>query len=366
VKHVLFLWALAFFCGVSAHAEEGKALFVSVIQEPPVLESRKDIRRLVAFAEETNVKTLFVQIYRENKAWFPSAVADASPYEAAKAAVEEDPFARLVREAHAKGIEVHAWINLLSLSQNENAPLLREHGPAILTRNAEPKKTLADYRIDDQYFLEPGDPRVRETLLEIVGEIAHAYPEMDGLQFDYVRYPDWKPAYGRTEANEFRFRQATGVQTIDEQDPLWREWKRDQVTSLVRVLRAHALEINPRLRVSTTGLVPYSRAREEAFQDWALWVEEGLADFVTLMAYNISTPRFEEMIRDAERRIGSLSKVHVAVGAYTALKNPAVFEEQFRLAERSGARAPVVFHYGSLLENPALVEPLRETKKRTT
>ena len=38
------------------------------------------------------------------------------------------------------------------------------------------KKTLKDYKVDNQYFLEPGDPRVVETLATTVVEIVAAYP----------------------------------------------------------------------------------------------------------------------------------------------------------------------------------------------
>jgi len=106
----------------------GRALFVSLIQNPPTLSNREAIVQLVDFSKKAHVKVLFVQIYRANQAWFPSQVGDTASYEAALKALGEDPFAFLVREAHEAGIEVHAWLNLLSLSTNENAPLLKSTG----------------------------------------------------------------------------------------------------------------------------------------------------------------------------------------------------------------------------------------------
>src|SRR3989338_5962617 len=158
-----------------------RGLFVSVIQDPPVLSSREEIKNLIVFAKKTNVKTLYVQIYRANKAWFSSTVADQEPYETCFKNLSEDPFTLLIKEAHASGIEVHAWLNLLSLSANEQAPLLKKYGTEILTRNLKKKRKLKDYKIDDQYFLEPGDLRVREALSALVGEIFTAYPDLDGL-----------------------------------------------------------------------------------------------------------------------------------------------------------------------------------------
>ena len=136
------------------------------------------------------------------------------------------------------------------------------------------------------------------------------------MQFDYIRYPDWRPFYGHTDTNESRFRDAHGKGPIEESDPAWQDWKRAQVTALLRELGAQARSLRPGLRVSTTGLVPYSRASLEASQDWKAWVGEGLVDFVTLMAYSPEPAQFERYLADARGRLGSLDRVNFAVGAY--------------------------------------------------
>lgn len=336
---VLFAWPAPAPCQESPP----RALFVSVIQDPPVLSSREAIGNLIGFAKKSRVQTLFVQVYRANQAWFSSKVN-----------VSEDSLRLLIREAHAAGMEVHAWLNLLSLSANTEAPLLKKYGPEILTRNTKEKKTLEDYKIDDQYFLEPGDGRVRDELLTIVGELVRAYPELDGIQFDYIRYPDLHPAYGHTKVNEDHFKKATGLSTIEEESPAWKDWKRDQVTGLLEALAQEARAMHPGIQVSTTALAPYSRATLEAFQDWGSWIRKGTVDFVTLMCYSADIQEFQYDIEDARRRIGDLKKINIAVGAYALVGSPGTFQAEFALAEKSGARACAVLHYGSLLENPAL------------
>lgn len=339
-----------------------RAMFISVIQNPPVLSSREEIRELILFSKRSGVTTLFVQVYRENKAWFPSAAADSSPYQDAFKKVSEDPLDLLIRQAHAEGIQVHAWLNLLSLSANHKAPILKKYGPGILTRNLKEKRSIEDYKIDNQFFLEAGDLRVRRELEKIVGEVVSRYPSLDGIQFDYIRYPDWHPAYGYNQMNVARFKKATGEEHIQEKSEKWSQWKKDQVTALVRELSRKARALHPGMTVSTTGLVPYSRASLEAFQDWRYWVQSGLIDFVTLMCYtHEDTARFKRCIADGDKKIGSLKKVNIAVGPYALLKSPEIFKEQWEICEDSGARACVVFHYGNLLENPALKEPLLET-----
>jgi len=336
-----------------------RGLFVTVLQDSPVLSSREEINRLIDFAKKAKIRTLFVQIYRANQAWFRSEVADSRPYEACLKSVSEDPFRILIGQAHAYGIKVHAWLNMLSLSQNEAAPLLKKYGPEILTKNLKPKQTIEDYQIDDQYFLEPGDLRVREELSNMAEEILRAYPDLDGIQFDYIRYPDKDPAYGYTKMNMARFKRATGRQTIEEGSLIWNDWKRAQVTGFLQALVQRTRSIRPGIQISTTGCAPYSRAYHEAFQDWPSWLQSGLVDFVTLMCYIPTTPEFERYLADAKSRTGDFFvKVNPAVGAYEMVDKPGTFAEQFRFCEEAGGGACVVFHYGSLLQNPALAEPL--------
>ncbi len=341
-----------------------RGLFVTVIQDPPVLSSKEEITKLIEFARSAHINILFVQIYRANKAWFASTVGDSAPYETNMKNLSEDPFALLIKEAHASGIQVHAWLNLLSLGNNADAKLLKKYGTDILTRNLKEKKILEDYKIDNQYFLEPGDLRVREELSNMVEEILRAYPDLDGVQFDYIRYPDKHPAYGYTKMNVERFKQASGLEWAEESSSVWKNWKRDQVSGLLELLVQKTRSLRPDIQISTTGLMPFNRAYHEGFQDWPSWLKNGLVDFVTLMCYIRTTPEFETYVSDAKNKTQDLQNVNLAIGAYELMKSPEIFAQQFELCEKAGSRACVIFHYGSLLENPALTNPLIGKVKR--
>lgn len=335
-----------------------RGLFVSLIQDPPTLSSREAIMELIRFSKEARIKTLFIQIYRANKAWFPSKVGDPSLYEAALKTLGEDPFALLIREAHSSGIEVHAWLNMLSLSENEEAPILKKYGPEILTRNLEEKKSLQDYKIDSQYFLEPGDPRVREELVTMVGEIVRTYPDLDGIQFDYIRYPDSHPKYGYTPVNMERFKKTTRLKKIREGSRAWGDWKRAQVTELLELCVQKAREIRPRIRVSATGCMSYARALFEAFQDWPSWVNSGLVDFVTVMNYSPDPVEYGKWTEVAKAKVKDLRRMYQGVGAYKLVRSPEIFEKEFQICEEAKIGLCAVFHYGSILENPELGRPL--------
>lgn len=353
--------------GAPAGAQEAsapvRALFVSVLGPTTVFDSREAMDELVRFSSKSGVTLLYVQVYRSGRSWVPTTSGDTTPYEQRRAALGEDPLAYLIRAAHAEGIEVHAWLNLLSLGANGQAPILRRYGAGVLTRNTSVKWGLESYKVDKQYFLEPGDPRVREWLGQLVEDVARHYPQLDGIQYDYIRYPDTRPSYGHTAENLARYRAYSGKSPRGESDPEWREWKRQQVTSLVRDLTKRAQAVRPGLKVSTTGLMPYSRALLESYQDWKDWIESGLVDHVTLMCYGSEPGQFEYYLEDAKRRLGSLDKAHIAVGAYSALERPEIFARQWAQAESSGAGASAVLHYANLLEKPELAAPLLRSER---
>ena len=356
---------LNFMCVHPAYAEDQKparALFISLIQDPPVLSSRQEITRLIDYSKKAGIEVLFVQIYRSNEAWFPSNFADAKNYEKSVKTVMEDPLALFIRQAHREGIEVHAWLNLLSLAQNTNAPILKKYGTDILTQNLKEKKTITDYKIDEQYFLEPGDPRVRKELTAIVKEILRGYPDLDGIQFDYIRYPDSNPHYGYTKINMERFKKAKGLKKIDEESVVWKDWKRAQVTELLTVLVKTSRSMRPGIQVSTTGCMPYVRAYHEAYQDWPSWISSGLIDFVTIMSYAPELKEFERTVAVAKTKTTKPSRIKIGVGAYKFVHSPEIFKQQFGSCERSGASC-AVFHYGNLLENPELGDFLIRREK---
>lgn len=367
--HTIIL-ALLFFsfltgqCRAQGNASRG--LFVSVIQETSVFASRQSIRGLVDFARRSDVNELFVQIYRANQAWFPSSVGDPGPYERCTSEVGEDPFALLIREAHAAGIRVHAWVNVLSLGANVDSPLLKKYGPGILTRNRAPKAELRDYRIDDQFFLEPGDVRVRGELATLVKEIVASYPGLDGIQYDYIRYPDKDPAYGYTETNLARFSRLCPNAEARESDLAWLDWKREQVTELLELLVVTARGLRPDMRVSITGCVPYVRAYSEAFQDWQSWVNSGLVDFVTVMNYSADFPEFKRFFLEARSKSEDVSRLNFTVGAYKLLNAPETFRRLFSFCEEESGGSCVIFHYGNLVDSPELmnvINPARGTPR---
>jgi hypothetical protein len=94
-----------------------------------------------------------------------------------------------------------------------------------------------------------------------------------------------------------RFQEQTGRVDVPEPlDEVWIQWRRDQVTALVRRIYLTVTAIDPRLRVSA-ALSSIGSAPTDSFgwetrspyrqqlQDWRGWLEEGIVDLALPMTY---------------------------------------------------------------------------------
>ena len=143
--------------------------------------------------------------------------------------------------------------------------------------------------------LDPGHPDAARYMADVILEPAQHY-EVDGIHLDYIRYPEdanygWNPtAIARFQ----RLYNRTGTPAAS--DPAWAQFRRDQVTALVRQIYLRAFAIRPSIKVSaalvTWGNGPASDAEYRAkdaysrvFQDWRGWLEEGILDLGIPMNY---------------------------------------------------------------------------------
>ncbi|MCM8811437.1 MAG: family 10 glycosylhydrolase [Candidatus Omnitrophica bacterium] len=350
-------------------------LWITCLDPESPLNNPGQVEKLVSFAEQGKFKILFVQVYRADKAWFLSETADSSPYlEAREKAGGIDPLQELIDRAHGKGIEVHAWINTLTLSRNFQSAFLKESGDEILTKDQYGNSAVKNeealeapyryYEQENQLFLEPGDPRVKERVLRVVAELIRAYPTLDGIHFDYIRYPAAPPfipgsrfnavglSYGYGERNVERFRQAHGFDPHDvrgqaDKALLWDRWKREQITELLRECSRQIKASDPSKQVSCAVVPSFDRAYHAAGQDWGKWLEENIIDFAVLMNYSVDHRAVWLGSRAAVGIAGDPRRIAIGLGAYLLEKDPTAFQEQIDASRRLGPRAVVLFDYSA-------------------
>jgi len=293
-----------------AATSEFRALWVDAFGDG--IFSDAQATKLVDAAKAANINALVVQIGRRgdcfcNRASMPRTQAAIAP-------LPYDPLDAIIAKAHAAGIQVHAWIITTALWNSSVAPLdpshaFNQHGPS---------KTGYDNWLGVRYdgalrespssaanwFFDPGHPEAADYIVQMYLSVARNYA-IDGLNFDRVRYPDlplpaWPAdnAWGYNPVALDRFQAVTGrADRPLPNDPQWSQWRRDQITNIVRKVYVEAHAIKPYLRI-TADTITYgdgpqgyggdwtsTRPYRETLQDWRGWMEEGILDTNIPMNY---------------------------------------------------------------------------------
>ncbi len=288
----------------SPSAAEIRALWVDAFHAG--IRSPAEAAQLVSDAKRLHVNTLIVQVRRRGDALYSSSLEpplDEPPYDPSF-----DALAHILREAHAAGLQVHAWVNAMPLWRDAPPPrdarhVFNRHGPGAtgddnwLTRSRD-----GNQRFPVGYFLDPGHPAARDHLVAVYLDIVRRYP-VDGIHFDYIRYPETDDRLprgsnvGYNPVSLARFARASRTTAVPApDDEAWTKWRRQQVTELVRRIAIEARAINPRIKVSAAviawGRPPRDRndfantaPMQRIFQDWRSWLEEGILDLAVPMNY---------------------------------------------------------------------------------
>ncbi|HLZ47382.1 MAG TPA: family 10 glycosylhydrolase [Candidatus Limnocylindria bacterium] len=274
------------------------------------LYTQAQIDQVVADVKAANLNAIVAQVVRRgdcfcNHSSLPrTTVAGVSP-------APFDPLRSLIDAAHAQGIQVHAWIITTGIWQGPALPTdpahaFTQHGPS-----AAGAANWIDYRSDgaaslnNEYFLDPGHPDAAQYIVNMATSIASNY-DVDGINLDRIRYPDGNfgtnvPSWGYNPTALARFQAATGrTDRPANTDAAWTQWRRDQVTGIVRKIYLETYAIRRGITISADtisyGSGPQSvggwektRTYAEVLQDWVGWLREGILDLNIVMNYKRDT-----------------------------------------------------------------------------
>jgi uncharacterized lipoprotein YddW (UPF0748 family) len=221
-----------------------------------------------------------------------------------------DPLQSLITKAHAQGIQVHAWIITTAIWNSTEPPQAANHVFNLhgLTKSGADNWLMlrydGAYRAGSDYVLDPGHPDAADYIVSMYTSVMANY-DVDGINFDRVRYPDFTTIPGYTQASVWgynavavaRFQAATGRNDVPlPTDPQWQQWRRDQVSAIVRRVCLESYALKRHVRVSaytiTYGYGPQTqggwestRTYAEVLQDWRGWMQEGILDLNIPMNY---------------------------------------------------------------------------------
>jgi uncharacterized lipoprotein YddW (UPF0748 family) len=256
-----------------------------------------------------------------------------------KASEQGDQIAESLRWAKEFGVDLHVWKVNFNL---ENAP------QDFVNRLREEKRLQQHLDGSEIPWLCPSDPRnlalERDSMLEVVRKY-----DVAGIHLDYIRYPHEEACF--CEGCRRRFEEAVGV-TIERwpddvlREPLgerFAQWRRDQITKLVRAVATEARQVRPGIMISA-AVFDWPASRDWAGQDWKQWIDEGLLDFVCPMDYTPSTEFFESLIARQVATVGGRVPVYAGIGEFL-ISDPDVLIDQIESARRRGADGFICFSY---------------------
>jgi uncharacterized lipoprotein YddW (UPF0748 family) len=144
-------------------------------------------------------------------------------------------------------------------------------------------------------FINPANPEVKDYLTKVFVEVAKNY-DIDGIHYDYVRYPHdlkgWDYSYDPVSLN--RFKEKTG-KTPDEAPEEWTEFRTDCVTECVRQFYSAIKDVKPDILISG-AVMANPIAKKTKHQATIDWIKEGILDQAVLMNYTTEEEQYRKNI----------------------------------------------------------------------
>ena len=242
-----------------------------------------ELRAILDRAKAIKLNAILLQIRPAGDALYASKI---EPWSACLTGTQGegpgyDPLAFAIREAHARGLELHGWFNPFRAATN----------PGNATAASHVARTHPEWirRHGSLLWIDPGEPAARDYVLGVILDVVRRY-DLDGVHLDDYFYP--YPAKGVADfADESSWKkngQSTGLSRAD--------WRRDNINRFVEKLYRQVKAEKPAIKV---GLSPFGIWRPgvpatiegqldaygQLYCDAKLWLERGWCDYLSPQLY---------------------------------------------------------------------------------
>ena len=340
---------------------ETRALWVSRWD----FKEHKDIDAIVDKAAQAHMNVILFQVRGQADALYASSIEPWSADLTGTLGKDPgyDPLAQLVERAHAKGIEVHAWVNTYPAWMGEQAPAAdvqpmpmyhdfnARFGNDWLQWKGNKPLLLGD---SDYVWANPAHPAVQDRIIAVCKDLMSRY-ELDGLHLDYIRYAESEPAQDPVS------NQAYAAAKAQNPDLTREDWQRAQVTTLVQRVRDEAVSLRPGAHLTTTAWPAYKDrwgwykgqdGYNARYQDSQTWAREGIVDAIMPMIYGQTATAYRDRFEALAQDYVQGSQPGGAVPGITTEYDS--FEEitaRIETARRLGARGQALFSFRGLEEH---------------
>lgn len=341
---IIVIWLVRI---VPVFSEESEARAVWVTRWD--YKTKDDVIDIIKNAADSNFNMVLFQVRGNANAFYPS---NYEPWAEELGGSDPgfDPLAVAIAEAHKRDVELHAYVNVYPAWKGTDLPL----APTQIF-NLHPEwicmgKSGRRIGLNEHYvYLSPGIPEAKDHIYNVFMDIVSRYA-IDGLHLDYVRYPERdlngfvdEYSYDAQSLERFRKRYLKSPEEAPEE---WANWRREQVTDLVRRVFFGMKRIRPNAKLSASVWGDYQDGHDNYYQESQEWLKEGTIDFVTPMIYTTDTVKF---VHDAKNyRENCYGRpVFPGIGCYR-FKTPEETIERMKLCRELGFRGMAIFSYVSM------------------
>lgn len=268
-----------------------------------------------------------------------------------------DQITACVNAAHAKGVKVHVWKVNWNCSQSSEEWLTS-------MRSANRLQVSVEGEAKD--WLCPSNPLNLQLEINTLLEIVRNY-NVDGIHFDYIRYPDSKHCF--CDSCRQRFETWSG-QTVTnwpsdcydgDLSEQYQEFRANQITELVKQVSIQARQIKPEIEISAAVFRDYASCRKSVGQDWVLWANEGYLDFLCPMDYIDDYGTFCNVVETQQNLIQNRIPLYPGIGAYIHTADQTI--AQIVHTRERNTNGFILFNYNASLADSIFPELRKGTTK---
>ena len=254
------------------------------------------------------INTVFVEVFHHGMTFFRNEMIPYyRGYDEFDYGEYPDYLTAFMKEAALRGLSVHAWVQNFYIGVRDEVHFAINHPEWILkNQQGQTRHVTEGQGFGGYIFLDPANPEVRKYLVEFYDLMLQRFPEFQGLNLDYIRYPvsifdeDTDTGYTDIAMTEFAARHGMDLKSEDtrsefnkavKENMLYEDWVayrakhiNDFVASVSKMMRSKY----PTKLLSTAVFSELDEAYYKKKQDVREWLRCGALDFVTPMVYSYS------------------------------------------------------------------------------
>jgi len=258
-----------------------------------------------------------------------------------------DQIAACLAACKKYGVQCHVWKvnwNMAGRAPREFAERMKKEGRTQVGASGKPEDA----------WLCPSHQENQKLEIDSMVEVATKY-DVDGIHFDYIRYPDDEHCYcaGCRE----RFEKVIGAKVANWPADVrkdaglrakWLDFRRENITRVVAAVSEQVRKARPKVKISAAVFSNWAVDRDKVGQDWKLWCDRGYLDFVCPMDYTPSSAGFGDL---AAMQLPLAGKVPCYPGIGLSTWQPPTDApkviEQILAARRAGCKGFTIFELNS-------------------